>query len=58
MREIKDKVNSMSPAKWTRFEDRWNLWKSDQPPEQNNSIYLLDLFPNARKEISSKLVLP
>ena len=56
--EIKDKVNSMSPAEWTRFEDRWNLWKSDQPPEQNNSIYLLDLFPNARKEISSRLVMP
>merc|ERR1712015_227066 len=56
--EIKTKVNSMQPAEWARFKARWNLWKSDQPTEQNNSIYLLDLFPNARKEISSRLVMP
>ena len=56
--EVKDKVNSMAPAEWSRFENRWELWKSDQPPEQNNSIYLLDLFPNARKEISCRLTLP
>ena len=56
--EINAKVNSMQPAEWVRFEDRWNLWKSDQPSEQNNLIYLLDLFPNARKEISNRLVLP
>ena len=24
--EIKDKVNSMAPAEWARFKDRWNLW--------------------------------
>ena len=41
-----------------RFEDRWNLWKADQPPEQNLSIHLLDLFLNARKEITSKLSIP
>ena len=28
--EIKDKVNSMAPAEWSRFENRWELWKSDQ----------------------------
>ena len=38
-----------------RFEDRWNLCKANQPPEQNLSIHLLDLFLNVRKEITSKL---
>ena len=56
--EVKDKPHGMQAADWIRFEERWNLWKADQPPEQNLSIYLLDLFPNARKEITNKLSSP
>ena len=53
--EVKEKIHTMQPADWLRFKDRWKLWKGDQPLGQNLSIHLLDLFPNPRKEITSKL---
>ena len=56
--EVKEKAHGMQPADWMRFEDRWNLWRDGQAPGQNLSIHLLDLFPNARKEITSKLSKP
>ena len=56
--EVKEKTHGMQAADWLRFEDRWNLWKADQPPEQNLLIHLLDLFLNTRKEITSKLSIP
>ena len=56
--EVKEKPHGMQAADWIRFVNRWNLWKEDQPPGQNLSVYLLDLFTNARNEITNKLSLP
>ena len=53
--EVKDKIHCMHPANWMRFENRWHLWRADQPLGSNLSVMLLDLFPNARNEIASKL---
>ena len=56
--EVKEKAHGMQPADWIRFEDMWSLWRVDQAPELNLSIHLLNLFPNAKKEITSKLSKP
>ena len=56
--EVKEKAHGMQPADWIRFEDMWSLWRVDQAPEQNLSIHLLNLFPNTKKEITSKLSKP
>ena len=56
--EVKEKAHGMQPADWIRFEDMWSLWRVDQTPEQNLAIHLLNLFPNAKKEITSKLSKP
>ena len=56
--EVKEKPHRMQAADWIRFVNRWNLWKADQPPGQNLSVYLLDLFPNARNKVTNKLSLP
>ena len=53
--EVKDKIHCMHPANWMRFESRWHLWRADQPLGSNLSVVLLDIFPNARNEIDSKL---
>ena len=36
--EVKDKPHGMQAADWIRFEERWNLWKADQPPKQNLNV--------------------